>query len=477
MLSTTRERLTLALLLLLPFHALLVTVGTKLLVGPGNDPHTMLALWKEAFLGVILLISCVEFLKRMKHEKINRLFLVDPIDIFIVVLILLSAFVTLATHRDAGLFALGFKYDFVPLIAFMVLRRTAWSSAFIPRARAALLAVGALIAGYGLLTFVLPTSFFVWLGYSDLHSLYMPEGPLAAYQQLGGMGLRRIQSVMSGPNQLGLWLLIPWSIALLKIRRIVREGEVGSMLLISAILALVGAAMLLTFSRSAWIAAALVAALVIAVDTDRDGKIRSSSRGVVLPFGLFLGLIFGLVVLFAPEIVTRAASTREHWARAKEAVLTMTQSPLGRGLGAAGPASNHVSDPCVFLEAGADYAWAQDRPELCVHVGGKQVQPAADARVCRCPILPENWYLQIGVELGWIGLALYVALTLMMLVALPKNRFVFYVFLGVSTAALFLHAWEGTALAYSTWVCAAAVLPSAFTGASRLIPPPARSRH
>ena len=63
-----RELLTIVLLGLLPLHAFFVTVGTNVLAGPGHAPLTVLALWKEAVLGVILLIALIEWLKKPRFS-------------------------------------------------------------------------------------------------------------------------------------------------------------------------------------------------------------------------------------------------------------------------------------------------------------------------------------------------------------------------------------------------------------------------
>ena len=54
-----REYLTLVLIGLLPFHAFLVTVFTKIIKGNGNAPLTLLALWKEMLIVIILLFLLV----------------------------------------------------------------------------------------------------------------------------------------------------------------------------------------------------------------------------------------------------------------------------------------------------------------------------------------------------------------------------------------------------------------------------------
>jgi len=142
-----------------------------------------------------------------------------------------------------------------------------------------------------------------------------------------------------------------------------------------------------------------------------------------------------------------------------EAAKVMVANPFGLGLGSAGPASNRVSDACVYLPEDGDASWAADRPDLCVFLGEKQVQP--DDRECSCPFLPENWYLQIGVELGIMGFALFILIIFFVIRMLRQSKDyslgegVLLGFVGISIAALFLHAWEDSAVAYTLWVLAA----------------------
>ena len=484
MLQRLRETLTLALLALLPLHALLVTVATKLILGPGHAPMGMLAVWKEGLLMIILLGAGMELLfGRMKNEKWKvKNIRFDMIDGFIAALIALSIFASIF-HSSFSIFhyALGFKYDFIPLVSFLILRRVSWSDCFLPRAERALLGVGVIVALYGIVTFFLPAGFFTWLGYSDLHSLYVPDGPLAAFQQIGGSSLRRIQSTMSGPNQMGLWLMIPWGVC---IASLVRKNVTS--LLRYFVLACIAIALLLTFSRSAWIGATIIALLGVGSLLPRMVFWR-----VTAALGALVLIIAVTVSLLVPSVFIRFSSSRDHYLRPMEAVRSIIAHPLGQGLGSAGPASNRVSDACVFLDAGADATWAKDRPDLCVFVGDAQVQPAD--RDCNCPFIPENWYLQIGVELGVLGLILYAMFIIFIVWHLQdavksekrkeKNNdgistfhfslFTFLFFVGLSIAALFLHAWEDAAVAYTAWLLVAVLLRTGSTDTS----PPAIRHH
>ena len=173
-------------------------------------------------------------------------------------------------------------------------------------------------------------------------------------------------------------------------------------------------------------------------------------------------------ILF-PDVVLRAASSRDHFHRSLEAIQIIAAHPLGLGLGTAGPATNRTADPCVFLEEGADFAWAKAHPNLCVFTGDQQVQPDIP---CICPLLPENWYLQIGIELGVLGLVFYSTLLILLLQRLIPHppafaqlfpivhSSIFLSFLGISIVALFLHSFESSAVAYTMWMLLGVYIPS-----------------
>lgn len=475
MFQSIRERLVILLLAVLPFHALLVTSGTKLILGPGHAPIAALAAWKEGLLAVILLIATIEFLRKSSFK-------LDVIDWLIVSLL------AIALSLPKTNFLFGFKYDFVPLIVFMILRRVTWSPAFWALAERALLWIGVAVAAYGIITFFLPLRFFSALGYSESYSLYVPDGPLAAFQKISGTSIRRIQSAFSGPNQFGIWLLIPISVYLTKLTRMSepfglfqsRKSKIKNPATSSgesekrksdrsfgighlSLVIFLGLALLLTFSRSAWIGAFVIGC----ASAWRMASKKFFAYGV----GSFLIFAIGMSLLF-PSVFIRRMSLIGHVARPLQAVRMIVEHPMGLGLGSAGPAANHTRDPCVFLEPGSDFSWARENSGLCIFVGDEQVQPAD--RRCDCPFLPENWYLQIGVELGILGMVLYVGLIWMMIWRLAvanikwkvKNKSsilnsqfsMFLAFFAVSIAAFFLHAWEDSAVAYTAWILSAAAL-------------------
>ncbi|OGJ55110.1 hypothetical protein A3D11_03500 [Candidatus Peribacteria bacterium RIFCSPHIGHO2_02_FULL_49_16] len=456
MLQRIREWLVLLLMGFLPFHAFLVTVGTEMFQGPGHSPMMGLVMWKEVILGVVFIIVTIEIRKTF-HLQAGA-FRMDILDGLILGMLVLGFLVPIL-HSPFSLlhFIYGFKYTLFPLCLFLLLRRVDWSDRFLFLVSYSLLFVGSLIAAYGVLTFFLSQSFFTWLGYSDLHSLYVPGEPLAAFQQIGGTNIRRIQSTFSGPNQLGVWLLIPLSIVV----TILMQSDKRRGYLLTLILLL--AALVLTFSRAAWIGAVVV--LGGAIWLNRKKISRKFFKYVLT--GLFVLVVMGSILF--PDVVLRAASSRDHFHRSLEAIQIIAAHPLGLGLGTAGPATNRTADPCVFLEEGADFAWAKAHPNLCVFTGDQQVQPDIP---CICPLLPENWYLQIGIELGVLGLVFYSTLLILLLQRLIPHppafaqlfpivhSSIFLSFLGISIVALFLHSFESSAVAYTMWMLLGVYIPS-----------------
>lgn len=452
-----REWLTLALLALLPLHALAVTVLTRIIAGPGHAPLSSLAFWKEALALVLLVIALAEWVRAKGYKAIRF----DILDWLIASLCLVAVGVTLLRGiPSTAAFALALKYDFFPLALFFVLRRAPWSGAFKTKAMGVLLLVGAIVSLYGILTFFLPIGFFTWLGYSDMHSLFLPDGPLAPFQLIGGSALHRIQSAMSGPNQLGIWLLLPLSVSGLAVYCKRSALNVAFFVLILA-------ALFLTFSRSAWIGAFVLTVTGFLAQQSRWVRRKAVSWG--LPALLLATVLFAAVF---PSVILRSASTRGHLDKPVAGIMEMIGHPLGKGLGTAGPATNRTSDACVELEKGSDASWAQAHPDLCVFVGGEQVQPPLRPELrsagqpaggtCDCPFVTENWYLQIGVELGVIGFALFLAFVFFLLRALRRNAdslAPFLGMLGICICALFLHAFEDSAVAYTAFLLAAFFLP------------------
>ncbi len=436
MITSFRERLTLGFLALLPFHALFVTVAPHLFgIGGG------VFLWKEIILGLMLSLALLEVLQQKEWRS------PDVFDGLLLSILFYSIVISFSLDVPLKQFVFGFKYDVVPLVSFIILRRVPWSPSFLKNIQTILLIDAVFLCVYGIATLFLPDLFFAFLGYSDLHSLYIPDGALAPFQYLEASSLRRMQSAMSGPNQLGIWLLLPLSILMSQWK----DWRVASGIWQFALGFLLCIGILLTFSRSAWIAACVL--LVIGLCSRTSFKLSSIALHL-LKIALPILLCIALIVPFIPRsILLRANSSLHHVRKPMQAVSLMIQHPFGLGLGSAGPASNAVSDACVFLSKDADALWAKAHSNLCVFKGDTQVQPLD--HTCSCPVLTENWYLQWGVEMGFFGLIVSLFIPLLLIHQHwhdAQKRWILFAYIGVSIAGLFLHSFEDSAVAYTVWM-------------------------
>jgi hypothetical protein len=443
MIFSLRERLTLGLIALLPFHALFVTAFHQFL---GSSAPVFL--WKEIVLVVILFLSICEIFAEKKYRS------VDALDILLVGIFFFGVVRSLTLDVPLRQLLFGLKYDFLAPLSFLLLRRVLWSISFQHSLQKILLIDAVILCLYGISTLFLPDTFFAFLGYSDLHSLYIPNAALAPFQYLEASDIRRVQSAMSGPNQFGIWLLIPLSILVSQWKNVKASGywlacpELVERVAIGFLLC---TAIFLTFSRSAWIAGCFIISLSFFSQFLQNRK----THFFVFLFGI---LSIGVVSSFlfrdlSASVLLRTQSSLNHFKKPIDAISVMIDHPLGLGLGSAGPASNAVSDACVFLPKDADASWAKAHSNLCVLKGDTQVQPSD--HTCSCPVLTENWYLQWGVEMGVLGFLTSLFIPFFLFKKYWKHqekRWILFAYVAVSIAGLFLHSFEDSAVAYTVWM-------------------------
>ncbi len=443
MITSFRERLSLVLLALLPFHALFVTAFHQFL---GSSAPVFL--WKEIVLVIILFVSICEIFVEKKYRS------VDVLDILLVGIFFFGVAQSITLDVPLKQLLFGLKYDFLAPLSFVILRRVEWSDVFQSVVQKILLIDAVLLCVYGIATLFLPDAFFTFLGYSDLHSLYIPGAQLAPFQYLEASDIRRIQSVMSGPNQFGIWLLIPLSIVVSQWKNSKARSnwlacpELAERVAIGFLFFIV---IFLTFSRSAWIAGSFIIIASFFPQLLQHWKNRLYS----LLFGIIsIGIVVSFLwIHFSGSVFLRMQSSLDHFRKPMNAISLIIHHPFGLGLGSAGPASNAVSDACVFLPQDADASWAKVHPNLCVFTGDTQVQPID--RACHCPVLTENWYLQWGVEMGVLGVIASLLLPFFFFWKYWKHqekRWILLAFLGVSIAGIFLHSFEDSAVALTVWM-------------------------
>lgn len=402
------------ILLLMPFHAFL-TVWLSSIFGH----YTGLRLWKEALLALCIIGALYLLLTDYKirsHTLQRRL-----VWLILIYILLNVVWGLLALNQhDVTVKALG--YGLISNLRFLAFFLVTWAVALrMARLRShwqwlvAWPAVG--VIGFGLLqAFVLPDDFLRHFGYSQ--ATIPPVETINNNDEYV-----RIASTLRGANPLGAYLLIP--ISLLAVQMI-RQGRNWRK---AALLAAAGVVLFFSFSRSAWIGAALSVGSLLFLS-----KLSRGSQRIAL------GVIAGLAVLSV--LLTVAFRNNAHFQNfvfhtqtdskitvdSNEQRLDHLQAglddiadePLGMGTGTAGPASVYN-------------------------------QPDHEPRIA------ENYFIQVGQETGVIGLLIFLLINVGVAVLLyvrrsdPLALSLFASLIGLTFINLLSHAWTDDTLAYVWW--------------------------
>lgn len=405
--------LTMLIIFFVPFHAFLTVWGSNLF-----GHYTALRLWKEALLllcivGVLYLVMTDG--KIRSHTLSRRL--VWLIVAYVAVNIVWGA---VAFHQHT-LTAKALGYGLIVNLRFLAFFLVTWAVALrTSRLKKnwqwLVLAPAAIVVAFGLLQFlVLPHDFLKHFGY----------GPdtISPYETINhNLNYLRIGSTLRGANPLGAYLLIPISL----ITGLIITGRrnwryfglfAGSLL-----------TLFFSFSRSAWGGAA-IALTVIAIHYLDKKYLRPALIGAT---GLVLLVLIGATILAwhrtarleniffhtQTNSAIKTTSDQGHITALRSGLGDMAHQPFGRGPGSAGPAS--------------------------VYNKGQ-------------PRIAENYYIQVGQETGWIGLALFLLINIGVgyILWLRRNNSLALVLvaslIGISFINLFSHAWTDDTLAYIWW--------------------------
>lgn len=404
--------LTMVILLLMPFHAFLSVWGAS------NFGHyTELRLWKEA----LLALSIVGVLYLLLTDQRIRTHTLQRRLVWVILVYGLLNFVwglLALNQQDVTAKALG--YGLISNLRFLAFFLVAWAAALRLvrlRARWQMIVIwpAVIVVLFGLLqAFVLPHDFLRHFGYS--------EATIPAYETINNnRDYVRISSTLRGANPLGAYLVIP--ITLLSIILLKRPRDWRPALLLAASLV----TLFFSFSRSAWLAAAISVAVVLVVGL-RSGRAR---RVLLIGSGMLLVLAAAIFITFRSNshfenvifhTQTRSAisvtSNEDHVSALRAGLHDLEENPLGDGPGTAGPAS-------VYNDG--------------------QVRIA------------ENYYLQIGQETGLLGLLLFLLITAGVGYLLWLRRAdslalsLFASLVGLFLINMVSHAWTDDTLAYVWW--------------------------
>lgn len=288
-----------------------------------------------------------------------------------------------------------------------------------------LLIVSTVIAGLGILQYFLPKDILTHAGYG------LDRGVRAAFFIDDNPAYPRIMSTLRDPNSLAAFLLLPITYLALLLGRM-REARyrwwIGGALLIQ------GAALLLTFARSAWIGLAL-SLLLAGMWQYRQKVVQFILRFwlvlAVIIIALGLGIYSQRQTTFYQQYVVHSSNDDDldsndyHRIFLQRGLEGINAQPLGHGPGTAGLAS--IQDP-------------------------------------KGSFLTENYYVQIGYELGVVGLLVFLLLNaLVYWRLLPQRRQLLVVallasFWGYIVMNTLLHTWSNEAVVTQWWLVAGLLL-------------------
>lgn len=278
-----------------------------------------------------------------------------------------------------------------------------------------LLIASTIVCAVGFLQWVLPKDIMTHFGYS------VERGVKPMFFIDDKPDLPRIMSTIRDPNSLGSFLILPLVIIFGRLVSYWRDqNQRGKRELYGGLFLLHSLAIFLTFSRSAWLGAA-VALIVYTLMTYKKELLSLARKYAVILVAALVALsvfVFAMrdqyivqnLILHSDENTQMEGSTSLHITQTKKGIDGIVDDPEGRGPGTAGLVSAH-SDKGGFI--------------------------------------PENYFVQIGYEVGLLGLAIFIAWLWLIVTRLRKNAIFIATFTALVVTNTLLHIWANEAVAMS----------------------------
>ena len=299
--------------------------------------------------------------------------------------------------------------------------------------------VATVVAVFAILQYFLPKDILTHVGYS------LDRGVKPLFFIDDKPDLPRVMSTLKDPNSLGAYLILPiivtgYAICDKRAARSLLSYEIKRAALL-AMLILQLSALWLTFSRGALIGLIISSVTILYIVTgDRAvSLIKRYWYIFVVSLALMAGLLYQVqntylvqnIVFHADESTVLADPNEIRVSLTQDAVSEIIASPVGSGPGSAGLVA--ISNP----------------------KGG---------------VLTENYYLQVAYEVGWIGIALFVAiLTVVIKQQLRLSRklkntltndvsiILLSTLAGYIFYSLLIHLWSNEAITLQWWLLAGAI--------------------
>ena len=419
-------------ILLLPFHAFL-TVW----VASNFGHYTIARLWKE---GLVTIAGLVVIWWLITDSKLRHEIFANKLSWLIFAYSLLDLILALVAKEQHSVSSKALAYGLLDDLRFLAMFIICWAAAIKSKLLNAhwqklILWPAVIVVLFGLLQMsVLPANVLTHFGYGP--KTIMPFETIN-----NNPNYVRILSTLRGADPLGAYLILPISaLAVLLVKfKSRRKDWLALALLIGAIVVLFG-----SYSRAAWIGA-LLSLMVIGLVTVSKDWLRKHQKLLygVLGLGVIV-LALGFVALshssrfqnifYHTQSNSKVAisSNQAHLSALKEGFKQVVDHPFGEGPGSSGPGSvyNHY----------------------------------------RPPLIPENYFLSVGAESGWIGMILFLAINVYLgwlLYLRRRSPFALTLFaslVGITFVNLLALSWTDDTLCYIWWGLAGlciAVAPTA----------------
>lgn len=415
----------LTLIAYLPFHIFIsIVVGVNVgYLGP-------LKAGKDLAIGVLAILLVPYFVHSWR--QISKQLLGNWLGITCLSYIALNLLFFAIDRRDLDAVALGLVYNTRFIVIFLlagILSQAQPRYINVSVIVKIIVATGTLVAVFGILQyFVLPKDFFAKLGYS------MQSGAIPWFYIDDKPDFLRIMSTMRDPNSLGSYLLIPISILLAKLQIDWKKLRKNTRIEMISLIVVLVVALILAFSRSGLLG--LMVVIVTSFVLTNTAYIQRNTKIVLLGAILIVGATtltsavfmkthprsFKNIVFHADEETVLRDPNELRIDFLKRSVNQITAKPYGDGLGTAGLASMKNDIKGVNLT--------------------------------------ENYYLQLGIEIGVVGLVLFLAACMLLLVRIYGIWSEQHTYVGLalitSFSGLFItnmlaHVWSNETVAVTWW--------------------------
>jgi hypothetical protein len=426
------DRSLIVLITFLPFQGLMLALLYRWGMPTSIVRH--LSAWKESLaLGVVIAGARCFIAEGRRADALDRLGL--GFVLLAAIYLAMQTAIIPSAPSSTSVKLLGFRQDAGFVLLLLGARHARLGPRFLDRAGRVALLVAAVVGGIGIFEaldpsgwnqFVVGTVRYTFYEVQILHTQPLNFYNIIDYGTIGGTTIIRIGSVFLSPLSLGFYLVLGFAVGLERVAR----GLARPWVMISLLVVI--SALLLSQTRSA-ILAALIVTFLATRPKPGDRSHWRAQLALVLAAVAVIAVPTALATGLGARLIASTSNPDNagHLTAFATGISTISHHPLGLGLG---------------TSAGT----------------GQRFQASGTQAV-----VPENNYLQLGVELGIAGMLLFIAITI---AAVRMLRRVTRVdshhvqvaagaaLAGLAVGAWFLQTWTDFSVAWTVWGLAGASL-------------------